>query len=127
MVRTLRITVALVLAITSQVFGQSATPAPTVLAIDINKGTFSWQWPGTADPSISFRVTCTDANNVATSKDVPSSQLSLPVNQELSAGGTYTCAVIAFNQFGPSAPSNAVTFSAGTPPAAPTGLVIQAK
>jgi hypothetical protein len=86
MLRTIRFIVAIVLAIASQVYAQPApTPAPTVLAIDINKGTFSWEWSGTADPEIAFRVTCLDANNVASTKDVPSSQLSVPVNQVVTA------------------------------------------
>jgi hypothetical protein len=104
--------------------------AQTSVAVDIDRATLQWDWlQGTGGVVETFRMKCgsaTGAYSIITVISDPAAR-SVPVRNVISGVGTYFCAVSAANQFGESANSNEVTFTAGTVPGAPTGLRIIAQ
>ena len=103
----------------------AAARAQTSIAVDINKATLSWDWViGTGGAADSFTMKCgPDINTLTTLTPIadPTTR-AIAVKGVITAIGPWTCAVTASNQFGESAPSNAVSFVAGTAPVGPSNL-----
>ena len=96
--------------------------------MDLTKAKFTWTFfQGTGGAVASFHVKCGAATGLYTiTKAITDPTLrTLPVNQVVTAVGTYFCAITAANQYGESAPSAEVNFTAGASPVAPSGFTVQ--
>jgi hypothetical protein len=94
----------------------------------VGQATVSWTAPVGGAPATSYRVTPYVGTTAQTPVTVPASQTSTAVTG-LTGGTAYTFIVTALNEAGAapdSAPSNSVTPTAATVPAAPTGVTATA-
>jgi hypothetical protein len=100
----------------------------TSVAVDITKAKMTWGWDkGTGGDAAGFNVKCgttSGSYTIVVPLTDPAAR-SIPVSQVISATGKYFCVITAVNQFGESAPSNEISFDAGTVPVPPAGLTIQ--
>jgi len=106
-----------------------ARSQPTTISVDIAKAKFTWSWTqGTGGLVEVFTVKCGPASgsyDILVDLADPAAR-SVPVNQVVTASGTYFCVVTAKNTFGESGASNEVTFQAGQIPNPVDTLAIQA-
>lgn len=99
----------------------------TVLAVNLDTAKFTWTFTqGTGGVVKEFRIKCGAATKTYTIVFKPIAptareQLIKPV---ITGSGKYFCVVVANNDGGDSPPSNEVSFTTDTPPAAPTNLQI---
>lgn len=98
---------------------------PTSISVDYNKAKLSWSYPADKIDNVStFIVNCTstsgDVNHVVIAPTV-----TVPLLDFITVVGSYTCTVMAENEFGTSGPSNSVLFKAGVSPVNPTLLMIE--
>jgi hypothetical protein len=115
--------------------------AQTVIAVDISKATFSWNWTRGTQAGVNdgvptewwFSCGATAGAPGAVPVKVPyvapgsGNAYSQAIKPVIGGSGAYYCSLAASNTFGVSPRSNEVQFSAGTVPVAATGLVIQAQ
>jgi hypothetical protein len=115
--------------------------AQTTLAVDITKASLVWTWTKGTQAGVNDGVptewwfycgTTAGAPNVAPVKlpyvtPTSGTSYSQPVKPLIAGSGTWFCSLVASNQFGQSARTNEVSFTAGTLPVAATGLVIQSQ
>lgn len=109
------------LALTLSAFAQ----IPTSVSVDYNKAKISWTYPAAKITNVStFIISCT-----STSGDVVhvvmAPTVTVPLLDFITVVGSYTCVVVAENEFGTSGPSNSVLFKAGVSPIDPTLLLIE--
>jgi len=105
--------------------------AQTTISVNINQARLVWDWTQGAPPDdgvpMEFRVKCSIVGGAALPVVTTSaSAREIPVKQVVSGPGEYSCHLTAANEFAESAPSNAVSFRAGSPPTAPS-VRIEAK
>lgn len=102
--------------------------AQTMVAVDITKASLAWDAPTTGGAVGQYHVQCGPATGSFTAvTSVPVGQTTQPIQQAVPQAGKWFCVVTAENQFGTSAPSNEVSFEAGSPPGAVTNVTIQVK
>lgn len=103
--------------------------AQTSISVDINKAKLQWSWSqGTGSPADEFRVKCgPSSGNYTKTTVVPSPTTEVAVSSAIGGLGAWFCVVTAANQFGESAPTNEISFVAGTIPGAPSGLQVVAQ
>lgn len=99
--------------------------AQTAIQVPIDKGRFVWDAPADpppagAGPTRWMLVNCSGSD---VRVDVPGT--SLPINQVVTAPGTYHCTLRAANNFGESAALSFPQFDAGYLPGAPVNLRIE--
>lgn len=112
---------ALVLAIFGVV---TPVEAQTTISVNIKTAKFKWEWAqGTGAAATKFTFSC---NSGALLHDVNDITLrEYPVAVVVVVPGTYTCAVLAANEFGFSPPSNTVDFKAGDVPGVVSKFTIE--
>ena len=110
------------------IFAEGYALAQTI-SVDLSKANFNWTWTqGTGGPATEFHVKCGSATNTYTRvTTVAPTARSLPVKDGITGSGNWYCAVSAVNQYGESANSNEVFFSAGAGPSAPTNFGVSAQ
>jgi len=109
--------------------------AQTVTAVDITKAKLQFSWvQGSGGLPTYFKSKCgVSSGNYVTSFSQGFAQSStdlytIPVSAATaSSPGTYFCVVLAGNPVGESAPTNEISFFAGTVPGAPAGLGLLAQ
>jgi hypothetical protein len=104
--------------------------AQTTVAVDISKAKLAWSWSqGSGSAATQFIVKCGTTTGVYTKitslTDVTAR--SVPISTAIAGPGTWFCVVTAANQFGESAPTNEVSFNAGSIPVSATSLTVQAQ
>ncbi len=100
--------------------------APTTIAVDIDRAVLQWTPPIGGSPATGRHIKCGPSSGVYPSvATVADTATSAPIKSVVPEPGTYFCVTARFNAFGESPPSPEVNFSAGRPPDADTGLVIQ--
>lgn len=114
-----------------------AAHAQQSISVNIDQAKFQWNFvQGTGSPATSFKIKCGTVTGVYSlpvfsvpfPPTIPAGNLyTQNVKPVLPGPGNYFCVVASSNQFGDSAPSNEIAFSAGAVPAIPTGLSIIAQ
>lgn len=108
-----------------------ASPAyAQTISVDINRAKIAWDWAqGTGGVPTEFRVKCGNATGVYTKITVLAgiAVREANVRDVITGSGNWFCAVSVANQFGESAMSNEVPFSAGAAPSSPTNTRVTAQ
>jgi len=113
----------------------SMAQAQPVIAVDIDKGKLQFSWTqGSGGMPTFFKSKCGTSSGthgtLFSQSFVQSSDnlYTIPVSAATAnSPGTYFCVVVAGNPVGESAPTNEISFFAGTVPAAPIGLGVLAQ
>ncbi len=122
-IKTIFVSLMFYLALAVSAFAQT----PTSISVDYNKAKLSWTYPVTAMLNVdTFTISCTSASGDVTHTVMAPTKVALLLDF-ITVVGSYTCEVVAENEFGTSGPSNSVLFKAGVSPIDPTLLLIMSQ